>query len=57
MYVHSYQDLMLARSTFESIPAQTRALLTQLDFKKAEQLCPRNLPIGRLMKEATNMLA
>jgi predicted aldo/keto reductase-like oxidoreductase len=57
MYVHSYQDLMLARSTFETIPAQTRALLTQLDFKEAEQLCPRNLPIERLMKEAANMLA
>ena len=57
MYVHSYQDLMLARSTFETLPAQTRALLTQLDFKEAERSCPRNLPIGRLMQEATNLLA
>jgi predicted aldo/keto reductase-like oxidoreductase len=48
---------MLARSTFESIPDQTRTILTQLDFKKAEQLCPRNLPIDRLMKEAANLLA
>jgi predicted aldo/keto reductase-like oxidoreductase len=57
MYVHSYQDLMLARSTFETLPAQTRALLTQLDFKEAERSCPRNLPIGRMMQEATNLLA
>jgi predicted aldo/keto reductase-like oxidoreductase len=57
MYVHSYQDLMLARSTFETLPAQTRALLTQLNFKEAERSCPRNLPIGRLMQEATNLLA
>jgi predicted aldo/keto reductase-like oxidoreductase len=57
MYVHSYQDLMLARSTFETLSAQTRALLTQLDFKEAERSCPRNLPIGRLMQEATNLLA
>jgi len=57
MYVHSYQDLMLARSTFKTLPAQTRALLTQLDFKEAERSCPRNLPIGRLMQEATNLLA
>jgi uncharacterized protein len=57
MYVHSYQDLMLARSTFETLPAQTRGLLTQLDFKEAERSCPRNLPIGRLMQEAANMLA
>jgi hypothetical protein len=57
MYAHSYQDLMLARSTFETLPAQTRALLAQLDFSEAEQLCPQNLPIGRMMKEATNLLA
>jgi predicted aldo/keto reductase-like oxidoreductase len=56
MYVHSYQDLMLARSTFETLPAQTRALLSQLDFNEAERSCPRNLPIGRMMKEATNLL-
>ncbi len=57
MYVHSYQDLMLARSTFEKVPAQTRALLARLDFNEAERSCPRNLPIGRMMQEATNLLA
>jgi len=57
MYAHSYQDLMLARSTFESLPAETRALLIQSDFKKAEHSCPRSLPIGRLMKEATDLFA
>ena len=57
MYVHSYQDLMLARSTFEMLPAQSRALLAQLDFNEAERLCPRNLPIGRMMQEATKLLA
>jgi hypothetical protein len=57
MYVHSYQDLMLARSTFERLPAQTRALLAQLDFSEAQRLCPRNLPIGRMMQEATKLLA
>jgi len=57
MYVHSYQDLMLARTTFESLPIQTRALLAQLDFSAAERSCPRNLPIGRMMREAANLLA
>jgi predicted aldo/keto reductase-like oxidoreductase len=57
MYAHSYQDLMLALSTFKTLPAQTRALLTQLDFSEAERLCPRSLPIGRMMQEATNLLA
>jgi predicted aldo/keto reductase-like oxidoreductase len=57
MYAHSYQDLMLARSTFKTLPVQTRALLAQLDFNEAERSCPRNLPIGRMMEEATNLLA
>ena len=57
MYLHSYQDFMLARSTFEKLPAQTRALLTRLDFNEAERSCPRNLPIGRMMQEATKLLA
>jgi hypothetical protein len=39
------------------MPVQTRALLAQLDFKEAERSCPRNLPIGRMMQEATNLLA
>jgi len=57
MYVHSYQDLMLARSTFETLPSQTRALLAHLDFNEAERSCPQNLPIGRMMQEATKRLA
>ncbi|MEJ2658641.1 MAG: aldo/keto reductase [Desulfobacterales bacterium] len=57
MYVHSYQDLMLARSIFETLPDRTKMLLTQMDFKEAERLCPRNLPIGRMMQEATDLLA
>jgi predicted aldo/keto reductase-like oxidoreductase len=56
MYVHSYQDLTLARSTFEMLPARTRALLAQLDFKEAERSCPRNLPIGRIMQEVARLL-
>jgi uncharacterized protein len=57
MYVRSYQDLALARSAFETLPAQIKTLLAQLDFKAAEQSCPRNLPIGRMMKEAADLLA
>ena len=57
MYLHSYQDLMLARSTFGMLPAQTKTLLDQTDFSKAERSCPRNLPIGRMMQEATQLLA
>ena len=55
MYVHSYQDFGLARSTFDSLPIQTKKLLTQLDFGAAERSCPRNLPIGKLMREASTL--
>jgi len=57
MYLHSYQDLGLARSTFETLPAETGKLLAQLDFSRAERSCPRNLPIGRLMRQASVLLA
>ena len=55
MYFHSYQDHGLARSIFESLPARTRALLTQLDFSEAERSCPRKLPIGKLMRETKTL--
>jgi predicted aldo/keto reductase-like oxidoreductase len=55
MYFHSHQDLGLARSTFEALSTQTRELLTKLDFSEAERSCPRKLPIGRLMREATTL--
>jgi predicted aldo/keto reductase-like oxidoreductase len=57
MYAHSYQDLTLARSTFKALPVETQALLAELDFSEAERSCPRNLPIGRLMKGTTDLLA
>jgi predicted aldo/keto reductase-like oxidoreductase len=55
MYYHSYQDYALARSTFETLPTHTRALLTRLDFSNAEKACPRKLPIGKLLREATSL--
>ncbi len=57
MYARSYQDFMLARSTFHMLPEETQPLLNRLDFRAAERSCPRNLPIGRLMKEATTLFA
>jgi hypothetical protein len=39
------------------VPPETRALMARLDFSKAEQSCPRNLPIGRMMEKATKLLA
>jgi predicted aldo/keto reductase-like oxidoreductase len=55
MYYHSYQDFGLARSTFDNLPTHTKELLAQLDFRAAESSCPRNLPIGKLMREAATL--
>jgi uncharacterized protein len=57
MYFHSYQDQMLALSTFQRLPAETGTLLGRLDFKAAENACPRRLPIGAMMKEAKILFA
>jgi predicted aldo/keto reductase-like oxidoreductase len=57
MYFHSYQDYGLARYSFENLPTETRALLTQLDFSEAEKSCPRKLPIGRLVREAVMLFS
>jgi predicted aldo/keto reductase-like oxidoreductase len=37
MYLHSYQNPGLARSTYETLPLQTKTLLTRLDFSAAER--------------------
>ncbi len=57
MYARSYQDVGLARDALQALPDGERALLTRLDFTAAEKACPRRLPIGRLMREAADILA
>jgi predicted aldo/keto reductase-like oxidoreductase len=57
MYVNAYQDIELARTTFTSLPAHSRKLLMHLDFQAAEKICPRHMPIGKLMREASHLLA
>jgi predicted aldo/keto reductase-like oxidoreductase len=57
MYYHGYSDRDLARSVFAGLPEATRQRLGAMDYSAAEQACPRRLPIGALMKEATELLA
>ena len=57
MYYHAYQDPALAHSTFQTLPPETRAHLKRMDFRKAENACPRDLPIGKLVREAADLLA
>ena len=39
------------------LPADLRARLPELDYTAAERVCPNRLPIGRLMREASQILA
>lgn len=57
MYHRAYQDAGLARESYAGLPAQVRGRLATADFGAAEKVCPRGLPIGRLMREATSLLA
>jgi uncharacterized protein len=57
MYYHGYGDRDLARSVFAGLPEATRQRLGAMDYSVAEQACPHRLPIGALMKEATELLA
>lgn len=56
MYYHSYPDYHQARALFAQLPAATSDLLTSSDFSRAERKCPQGLRIGRLMREASEVL-
>jgi len=57
MYHRDYGEPELARETFASLPGDFRRRLAHLDYSTAERLCPQGLPIGRLMRQAADLLA
>lgn len=57
MYNRSYGDRNYARGRFHTIAPETRAVMATLDYSAAEQRCPQQMPIGRLMREALTELA
>jgi predicted aldo/keto reductase-like oxidoreductase len=52
MYCRSYGDRDYAAAEFKKIPQIARRQMETLDFASAERKCPRNIAIGRLMREA-----
>jgi predicted aldo/keto reductase-like oxidoreductase len=56
MYNHSYGDCDRARSLFAKLPMDTRKRISALDYSRAEQICPQGIPIGKLMREAAEIL-
>jgi uncharacterized protein len=57
MYYRSYGDHDRARSLFAELPPTTREHLMDCDFSPAERNCPQHLRIGKLIEEATVLLA
>jgi predicted aldo/keto reductase-like oxidoreductase len=57
MYHRYYGEPELARETFAGLPEEIRQRLTQVDYSRAEQACPRGLAITSLMRQALEVLA
>ena len=56
MYARSYGNRHRARAGFQKIPAGIRRQIESVDYGPAEQRCPRNIAIGKLMREALDEL-
>jgi len=56
MYHRHYTDQDEARQSLATLSAGMRARIGMTDFSFAEKRCPRKLRIGRIMKEAAEML-
>jgi len=57
MYNCSYGDRAKAVSLFNTIPADIRSNLFRFDYAKAEKRCPQNVPIGKLVLQASEDLS
>jgi predicted aldo/keto reductase-like oxidoreductase len=57
MYARSYGERERASKFFKKIPSTTRREMVSLDYTKVEEACPRRMPIGSLIREASKELA
>jgi len=57
MYYNSYGDRDRARGLYRELPESTRISLGSRDYSMAEAACPHGLQIGRIMREASILLA
>ncbi len=57
MYYNSYQQPERARSLFNELTADTQSRIASTDYSLAERKCPQKMAIGRIMREATRILA
>ena len=52
MYWQSYDDRNRAVEAFNKIPGEIRVKMANMDYSQAEQRCPQQMPIGKLIREA-----
>jgi len=57
MYARSYGNPQRAKIRFQKLPEITRRQITLTDYSLAEQRCPQNMAISKLMKEAVDELS
>ncbi len=56
MYYRDYGERDLAREVYAGLPDRARAMVTRIDYSRAEKTCPRKLAISKLMREASEIL-
>lgn len=57
MYNHKYENPALAKETFANVQARVNCKISEVDYSKAESICPNRNEIGKLMLEAEKLLA
>ncbi len=57
MYFRSYNEFDYAASQFKTIPENIRLQMENLDYSLAEQRCPQQMAIGKLMRDAVKELS
>ncbi len=56
MYYNGYGERDRAREQFRHLPEAVKKNLASRDYSPAERACPRNIKIGKAMREAVNIL-
>jgi len=57
MYARSYKNHQRGKTRFQKIPVVTRRQMTVTNYSMAEQRCPQEMAIGKLMREAVEELS
>jgi uncharacterized protein len=57
MYYRSYGEYHYAAVRFKTIPENIRRQMAHLDYSSAEQKCPQQMAIGKLMRDAVRELS